>query len=292
MKLWLPHCLNSWSVIVVRPRHADAVLSCSALVVRARWKLWKKSYGMPKQHARHWTQSVSLWWAYKYSTFQNAPERGFFTRKEKQLHLHPHIIGSTHLPIAHLPTFQVINQKSHLLTFGYSSNVLTSSLYLHLCFYLVQRKPSNSWNDCRRKLIRFRCLFCMQLWWRLWWTGPFQRSLFWRCVVKVEVFQPHRQPRPAGLLLGLLRQKLHMFLPFEVRGLRSAEPQALRTIVSCVMLWALGETWCCNGGWRLSTGSDDSTATGATSLPPLDLERNEAASGAPFLESLLLNTLT
>ena len=38
---------------------------------------------------------------------------GFFTKKEVQLHLHPHIIGSTHLPIAHLPTFQVIT-SSHI----------------------------------------------------------------------------------------------------------------------------------------------------------------------------------
>ena len=120
MKLWWPHCLNSWSVIVVRPRHADAVLSCGVLVVRARWKLWKKSYGMPKQHARHWTQSVSSWWAHKYSTLQNASER-------RVLHKEGGAIAST-------STYYWIYSSTHRTSSNFSSHHIFSHLATHQMF--------------------------------------------------------------------------------------------------------------------------------------------------------------
>ena len=119
--------------------------------------------------------------------------------------------------------------------------------------------------------------------------------VLWRCVAKVEVSQSHRQPHLAGplrleLCPDLDHKCFRCFQHVQVRGLLPpAEPQALRTTVrnmayvnivchGCFVRHDVNMTL--NDGRRLSTGSNDSTVTGASSLPPFEVEWNEAASAA------------
>lgn len=130
---------------------------------------------------------------------------GFFKKKEVQIHLHPHITRSTELPVEHLPTSQVITSSHIWLLFK------CFAIYIYILDSILC-------SESLQTLLPF-VLHAALIAALMNWSLP--ALPLWRCVVNVEVFQPHRQPHPLGLLLSLLRicfsppsdSSDHMFLP-------------------------------------------------------------------------------
>ena len=155
MKLRLRHCLNSWSAIVVRPRHADAVCHVGRSWFEPGGSFERRATGcqssMPGTGSRVFLCDERI----NIPLLKMRLSEGSSQRRRCN-YICIHILLDLLIYPSHI--FQRF-KSSHLLTFGYSSNVLTSSLYLHFCFYLAQRKPSNSWNTADESWSDFAVCF-------------------------------------------------------------------------------------------------------------------------------------